>query len=180
MSKYDTWTKVDLRNACKAAGIKYGNMTNETMRAALVAHYAVPAETLTPEDKAADAFTAAEKAASVEAPAETVVTTPAAEDVSEQRSDDAPTAPVEAAAPAAAEKPAKPKRAAKPAAALDQRNGVTRPAAGNKCAQVWTACEALKAQDTKLTFDALRPLVPAHIADATVRTQWSRYRKYNA
>ncbi|MFL6600177.1 MAG: hypothetical protein ACJ8R9_02505 [Steroidobacteraceae bacterium] len=171
MSKYDTWGKVDLRNACKAAGISYTNMTNATMRQALVAHYAT--------------------ATQVEAPAEpeAVVTAPAAPEVLEQRTDDAPAAPepaadpvpAEDAAPAAAEKPAEPvKEPKKPAAPKDSRNGVSRPAAGNKCAQVWAALDALKAQGTEITFATLRPTINAEIADATVRTQWSRWRKYHA
>lgn len=160
MSKYDTWAKVDLRNACKAAGIKgWGKLTNGGMRDALVAHYAVPqVETLTAEDKAADAFTAAEKAASVEAPA----------------------APVEAAAPAA-EKPAKPKKAAKPAApkvALDQRNGVTRPRVGSICANIWDACDAILAADQKITFAGLKEKLPK-VNDSTIRTQAQRHRTYH-
>jgi hypothetical protein len=34
---YATMTKDELRNACKAAGIAYGKLTNDAMRAALVA-----------------------------------------------------------------------------------------------------------------------------------------------
>ncbi len=156
MSKYDTWGKADLRNACKAAGIKYTNMTNETMRQALVAHYATDAQ----------------------------VEAPAAPEVLEQRTDDVPvvTTPPADAAPAAepVAEPTKPKEPKKPAAPKDQRNGQTRPVAGNKCSQVWQALDALKAQGTEITFAALRPTINAEIADATVRTQWSRWRKYHA
>jgi hypothetical protein len=142
-------------------------MTNETMRAALIAKELV------------DSVTPAPAAAPVEAPA--------APEVLEQRTDDVPVvttpstdpAPAEAAAPAVAE-PAKPKEPKKPAAPKDQRNGQTRPVAGNKCSQVWQALDALKAQGTEITFAALRPTVNAEIADATVRTQWSRWRKYHA
>jgi hypothetical protein len=107
-----------------------------------------------------------------------------AEEVSEQRTDDAPAvdpAPAAVPAPAAADKLAKEPKAPKaPAAPKDSRNGVTRPATGNKCAAVWDACDALKAEGKDLTFVALRPIVDSKIADATVRTQWSRFRKYNA
>jgi len=171
MSKYDTWSKVDLRNACKAAGISYTNMTNATMRQALVAHYAT----------------------------DTQVETPAVPEVLEQRADDVPVvttpptdpAPAEVdplgisaglraiqdSAPAVAAKPAKPKA---PRAPKDQRGGVTRPSADGKCGQVWSACDALKEEGKELTFDALRLLVPAETSDATIRTQRQRHRKFHA
>jgi hypothetical protein len=185
-----TYTKADLalvsgmkknrlREGCKAAGIKgYGNMNNDQMREALQQHIeanmAAPAAVVLAD--------ADNNGAGAKLLTETVVTEPdtiaAAEHALENDYDKfvgslvttgEPPAP--AAEPVA--EPAKPKT-------VDARNGVTRPIAGNKCAQVWAACEALLAQDVVITFAALRPLVAADIADATVRTQWTRFRKYRA
>lgn len=85
MSTYETMGKAELRNACKAAGIKYSNMTNETMRTALNKHEANNAPT---------------QVQSVQQPAvsaEPVVTTPPAAE--------APTAPAPAEQPKAAPVP---------------------------------------------------------------------------
>lgn len=103
-------------------------------------------------------------------PAEPVVTTQAVDP-----------APAEAAAPAVAELEApKPAMESKvPRAPRDQRNGITRPAAG-KCREVWDTLDALKAEGRELTFEVLRAAVDSKIADATIRTQRHRWKQYSA
>jgi hypothetical protein len=96
-----------------------------------------------------------------DAPADRVVTTPAADP-----------APAEAAALAVAEaeapEPAKEPKA--PRVPRDQRNGITRPAEG-KCRAVWNVLDGLSSEGREITFKELRGLVGSEVADATVRTQ---------
>jgi len=61
----------------------------------------------------------------------------------------------------------------------DHRNGITRPGPG-KCLDVWTHLDALRASGEKVTFEALRLRIDPSTAAATLRTQWARWRKYNA
>ena len=99
------------------------------------------------------------------------------EQVSEQRTNDAPVTPEPTPAEADASAPAeKPKKAAAP---KDRRNGITRPGEG-KCLAVWPALDAVKADAEEQTFEALRLAVDSKIADATIRTQRQRWRQYNA
>jgi hypothetical protein len=100
------------------------------------------------------------------------------EEVSENRTDDAPVAAAAEPAPAEASAPAETPK--KPAAPKDQRNGITRPTVGNKCTAVWDALDALKEDGKEITFDALRAAVDTKIADATIRTQRQRWKQYNA
>jgi hypothetical protein len=109
--------------------------------------------------------------------AKTIKTADAAPAAPEQaQSVDAPDAPTEPVVPAAPAEPFKQPKA--PCAPKDQRNGVTRPGLG-KCLDVWTHLDALKAASEKLTFEALRLRIDPSTADATLRTQWTRWRKYN-
>jgi outer membrane biosynthesis protein TonB len=134
----ENMTKDQLRKACKDAGIKYGSMSNLQMRDALKA--AQPPET--------------------PAPAEPMVTTPAAD-------------------PAPAEKPAEaPKPKAAPAAKQPQRNGVTQPKAGSICASIWNACAELKADGKEMSFAALKEKLPK-VNDATLRTQRQRFNTFH-
>lgn len=68
----------------------------------------------------------------------------------------------------------------KPKASRDQRDGISRPSADNKCGQVWAALDALKAEGKDLTFEALRLTIDTKIADATIRTQRQRWKQDHA
>ena len=105
-----------------------------------------------------------------DAPAEPVVTTPAADP-----------APAEATAPAVTEteapKPMKEPKAV-PAPKAEQRNGISKPTRGLTL-DVWNACDALKAEGKDTTFEALKEKLPNHNA-ATIRTQRQRHKTFNA
>jgi hypothetical protein len=160
MTTFNTLNKTEARAACKKAGIKYTNMTVADMRLALElhAHANRPTET-----------------AVVGGTEEPIIEAASVEEVSEQRTDDAPAAPVEAPA---AEPVAEPKKPKAPAAPKDQRNGITRPGKG-KCLDVWITLDSMKAQGVEITFALLRAAIPEHIADATLRTQRQRWKTYN-
>jgi hypothetical protein len=117
----------------------------------------------------------------VDAPtAEPVVTTVEPEVISEQRTDDAPAAPepVEAVVTAEPAVPEAPKPA-KVAAPKDQRNNITRPGKG-KCLDVWVTLDSMRAQGVEITFALLRAAIPEDIADATLRTQRQRWKKFHS
>jgi predicted component of type VI protein secretion system len=149
-SKYDQMGKNELRAACKAAGIAYGKLNNDGMRAALAAK---DAELGIPET-----------VGQTEAP---VASEPAAPVVSEEKPAEEPAAaPVEQAPaePTPAEQIEKTMNEAISLQARglvgsvrgktagmkiekdrEERNGVKRPSAGGLCRQIWDALDAIKA-----------------------------------
>lgn len=74
---------------------------------------------------------------------------------------------------------AKAKADAKAAAKLPSANGVTRPKADTITGKAWTVFDALSAETGKpaVIADALKRA--SDIADATVRTQYARWRKFH-
>jgi len=62
----------------------------------------------------------------------------------------------------------------------ENRNDVTRPAAGTLCAKVWDALDSLKTDGKEITFDAVRELAGKEMTDATIRTQRQRWNKFTA
>jgi hypothetical protein len=81
-------------------------------------------------------------------------------------------------------KTSKSKKEAAPAAAAavtrENKNGITRPADGTLCAKVWGVLDKLHAKGEPATpTPALEALKDKKVAEATVRTQYSRWRKFN-
>lgn len=76
-------------------------------------------------------------------------------------------------------KPAAKKATGRPAA-TEHQNGIPRPGADTLCAKVWEVLDKLHAKGEPATpvpvFEALKG---EKIADATVRTQYGRWRKFN-
>lgn len=176
MSTYDMG-KAELRNACKTAGIKYSNMTNETMRKALQKHIeanmakAAPVEATAPEavvtpPPAVESAPAAEPAAPLCAVCDHI------EELHKLSSSTHPFTP-KPAAPAPAEKP---KAEATP---KDARNGVTMPRSASLCLMVWQTLDKLRAEGKATPANALVLLKDAGMAEATVRTQYARWRKFH-
>ena len=81
----------------------------------------------------------------------------------------------------------KPKKATKPKAepkatvAKDTQNGIARPSAGTQTGKVWEICDRLSNSIGQPT--ARKPVMEegraAGINDATIATQYSRWRRYN-
>jgi hypothetical protein len=72
----------------------------------------------------------------------------------------------------AAKKTAEPKVKASEAVS---KNGITQPCEGNKCHQVWTAISAAK----EYSFEEIRKSLDKGISDSTIKTQRSRWLKFN-
>lgn len=77
------------------------------------------------------------------------------------------------AAKKAAKKKAAPK-APKAKAAVDQKNGITRPATGTLTRRVWDIADSVKNR-----ADVMAKATAEGIADATVATQYQKWRIYN-
>lgn len=91
-------------------------------------------------------------------------------------------APKPKAAPAAAAPKEKPAKAEKPAPApKDEKNGVTRPKAGTATGNVWAIADDLSAKLKRpaTRAEVMEKAVEAQINEATVATQYQRWRVYN-
>lgn len=146
-SKYDSMGKNELRAACKAAGIPYGKLNNDGMRAALAS-----------ADKLKQTVNeiAAEKASVQEAPADTLVTgftenaegtpdgTATVTETTESVDTGAPAEPVVNAPAVAGPKGGK-TAGMKIEKDREEKNGVKRPSVGGMCRAVWDALDAILA-----------------------------------
>ncbi len=153
MSKFNEMGKVELRAACKEAGIKnYGKMNNDGMRDALNAHYAEPVQ---------------EQAAQTEA--EAVVTEVAAEEAVQESAPDAKgnmwlqllgagageTKKQEERAPASAKSTSTGLKIEKD---REERNGIKKPSVGGTCRAVWDAMDAMVASGKNPTAKDVKAL----------------------
>lgn len=141
MSNFDEMGKVELRAACKEAGIKnYGKMNNDGMREALKAHYAEPVqeeqaaqtepETVVTEDEAAAEETVQNSAPSgLAAMVQQMIGAKAEKQVER-------TAPASAKSTSTGLKIEKNR---------EERNGIKRPSVGGTCRAVWDAMDAMVA-----------------------------------
>ncbi|HEY6923691.1 MAG TPA: hypothetical protein VI653_09495 [Steroidobacteraceae bacterium] len=173
MINYDAMSKAELRNACKAAGIKYSNMTNETMREALTK---ADAERVHAADRPSEpAVAVVTEQPTIIAP--TTESSPAVDALENDFSNFVESLPATSAEPAVTT-PASEKPKAAPAPKAEQRNGVSKPTRGLTL-DVWNACDSLKAEGKELTFEALKEKLPNHNA-ATIRTQRQRHKTYHA
>ena len=134
MINFNEMGKVELRQACKDAGIKnYGKMNNGGMRAALEAHYA-------------DAKGAEEAPVSIPSGLSTMVQQMmgANQKKKEERS-----------APAAAKRASSGLRIEK---AREERNGIKKPSVGGQCRAVWDALDDMVAAGTQPTAKQVKAL----------------------
>lgn len=61
----------------------------------------------------------------------------------------------------------------------DQKNGITRPAAGTMTGQIWDIADKLAAKGPVVRADVMEAAVAKDIAEATVATQFQRWRIYH-
>lgn len=157
MSNFDEMGKVELRAACKEAGIKYyGKMNNDGMREALKAHYAEPVQD--------------EQTAQTEP--EAVVTEPEAS-AEEAEQSSAPSAmgrmwlqllgagrgetkKQEERAPASAKSTSTGLKIEKN---REERNGIKRPSVGGTCRAVWDAMDEMVASGKNPSAKDVKALV---------------------
>lgn len=164
MSKYTedfaAMGKVELRAACKAAGITYGKLDNAGMRAALEA-FAVKKDADQGIARTSNGPRPVAAAAVKTAPVETPVVSSGPREVI--------TGTV-----------VKPK-SLKIEKVRDSSNGVTRPSAGSICRAIWDALDSQrKSLKTIPTFENLRELMKANSwSKNTAMTQYQRWKQFN-
>ena len=131
MTNFNDLGKVELRQACKEAGIKnYGKMNNDGMRAALEAHYADAkgAEEVAPE---AVVTQEAQEEAPVSAPSGLAKMVQQMMGANQKKEE-------ERSAPAAAKRTSSGLKIEK---AREERNGIKKPSVGGQCRAVWDALD---------------------------------------
>lgn len=144
MINFNEMGKVELRQACKEAGIKnYGKMNNDGMRAALEAHYA---EAKGAEEAAPEAVVTEEAPVSASSGLATLIQQMigANEKKEEERS-----------APAAAKRTSSGLKIEK---AREERNGIKKPSVGGQCRAVWDALDDMVAAGTQPTAKQVKAL----------------------
>lgn len=139
MANFNEMGKVELRQACKEAGIKnYGKMNNDGMRAALEAHYAESVQEQAvaqtePETVVTEAEAAAEQAIENSAPSGLAAMVQQIIGVKPEKQEER-TAPASAKSTSTGLKIEKNR---------EERNGIKRPSVGGTCRAVWDAMDAM-------------------------------------
>lgn len=144
MINFNEMGKVELRQACKEAGIKnYGKMNNGGMRVALEAHYA-------------DAKEVEESVVTEEVREEAPVSAPSGLATMVQQMVGAnQKKEEERSAPAAAKRTSSGLKIEK---AREERNGIKKPSVGGQCRAVWDALDDMVAAGTQPTAKQVKAL----------------------
>lgn len=148
MANFNEMGKVELRQACKEAGIKnYGKMNNDGMRAALEAHYA---DTKGAEEAAPEAVVIeeAQEEALVSAPSGLAMMVQQMMGANQKKEE-------EHSAPAAAKRTSSGLKIEK---AREERNGIKKPSVGGQCRAVWDALDDMEAAGTQPTAKQVKAL----------------------
>lgn len=166
-SKFDVMGKEALRAACREAGISYGKLNNDGMRAALVVHYATSEETAEQVEAEVEEAAPARPSifasllnpqavpASMQAQATTVVRDGKRVEVGAAKPKSEPRARTEK--PAAPAVPRVSRKGYTIQKEREERNGVKRPSEGTVCGNVWAEFDKnpeIKAGDLAALADA--------------------------
>lgn len=166
-SKFDAMGKEALRAACREAGIPYGKLNNDGMRAALVAHYATSEETAEQVEAEVEEAAPARPSifasllnpqavpASMQAQATTVVRDGKRVEVGAAKPKSEPRARTEK--PAAPAVPRVSRKGYTIQKEREERNGVKRPSEGTVCGNVWAEFDKnpeIKARELAALADA--------------------------
>ncbi len=158
---FNSMGKAELRNACKAAGIAYGKLNNDGMRAALAAVYSEPvAPEVTVESAQEDV-----KPELAQAPQEQVIETP-----------QVAAGPVREVTVGTVVAP----KSLKIEKGRDESNGVRRPSTGSICRAIWDALDAHRAKHNATpSFENVRDLMKANSwSRNTAFTQFQRWKQF--
>lgn len=144
MFNFNEMGKVELRQACKEAGIKnYGKMNNDGMRAALEAHYADAKEV---EESVVTEEVREEAPVSAPSGLATMVQQMVGADQKKEE---------ERCAPAAAKRTSSGLKIEK---AREERNGIKKPSVGGQCRAVWDALDDMVTAGTQPTAKQVKAL----------------------
>lgn len=185
-SKFDAMGKEALRAACREAGISYGKLNNDGMRAALVAHYA-KSEEVAEQVEAEEEEVAPTRPsmfalllnpqpvpASMQAQATTVVRDGKRVEAGAAKPKSEPRARTEK--PAAPAVPRVSRKGYKIQKEREERNGVKRPSEGTVCGAVWAEFD----KNPEIKAGELADLADAHGWNRTnVSCEFYAWRKFN-
>jgi len=165
MINFNELGKVELRQACKEAGIKnYGKMNNDGMRAALEAHSK-------PVQEQVEAVVT--KVVQEEAP----VSTPSGLATMVQQMGANQKKEEERSAPAAAKRTSSGLKIEK---AREERNGIKKPSVGGQCRAVWDALDDMVAAGTQPTAKHVKALAEERGWNANnASIEFYQWRKFN-
>lgn len=170
MINFNEMGKVELRQACKEAGIKnYGKMNNDGMRAALEAHYA---EAKGAEEAAPEAVVTEEvqEEAPVSAPSGLAAMVQQMIGANEKKEE-------ERSAPTAAKRTSSGLKIEKD---REERNGIKRPSVGGTCRAVWDALDAAVAEGKTPSAKDVKAMAEANgwnLNNASI--EFYQWRKFN-
>jgi biotin carboxyl carrier protein len=158
-TNFDAMGKVELRAACKAAGVVYGKLNNDGMRAALKAKQSAMGIPATVKQTEAPVKPAAPAPAPAPAPA-------------------AKPAPVAAPAAPSAKRTSAGVKVEK---GRDEQNGVKRPSAGTICRDIWDALDKVRAEskDTPSFADVHKLREARNWQKNTAVTQYQRWKQFH-
>lgn len=167
MFNFNEMGKVELRQACKEAGIKnYGKMNNDGMRAALEAHYAdvkgsAPEVVVTEEVR---------EESPVSAPSGLTTMVQQMMGANQKKEE-------ERSAPAAAKRTSSGLKIEK---AREERNGIKKPSVGGQCRAVWDALDDMVAVGTQPTAKQVKALAEERGWNANnASIEFYQWRKFN-
>lgn len=184
MNKFTTETlaqlnKGQLRELCRDNGIGYNGMNNDGMREALLL---VPGSEVVVEVTSDTVVSTELQTAPLPTDVAIVVVQPDAKPlvlgtVTVEPAREPRVLPTLAVLPNTDMPVAKPAKERKIQANRPEQNGVKRPSAGTKCAQIWDWCDEVHNAGDKVTAKELKSALPA--LDATTCTvQFYRWRKF--
>lgn len=177
MSKFDTMGKEELRKACREAGISYGKLNNDGMRAALKAKEEEAAPAAAHTEETANVVT--QEAPAAEAPAAEASETSAPSGLAAmvRQMTGANTKKEEERAPAVAKRTSNGLKIEKD---REERNGVKRPSVGGMCRAVWDALDAAVAEGKTPTAKDVKALAEANGWNPNnASIEFYQWRKFN-
>lgn len=170
MSKFDSMGKEDLRAACRQAGISYGKLNNDGMRAALKAKYEAPVEETKTDEPAAEAVVTEEAPVAEQKPNPLATMVQQMMGANEKKEE-------ERTAPAAAKRTSSGLKIEKD---REEKNGVKRPSVGGMCRAVWDALDAAVAEGKTPSAKDVKALAEANgwnVNNASI--EFYQWRKFN-
>lgn len=169
MSKFANMGKEELRAACRTAGISYGKLNNDGMRAALEAMTAH-------NDKVVkQPVTIVAAKSLLDLAADEAAKTPVVTNIG-------PVTAIETGAASELKVRKAAKKAPKERKVRAAANGVTKPSSGTICGQIWDALDAKRTalEGVTPTFEHLRELAKAYgWQKNTAMTQYQRWKQFN-
>ena len=177
MDKFDAMGKEELRAACREAGISYGKLNNDGMRAALRAKAAPVVEAPAEIDPTSDNQMREDEVATDEEAVQTPASNGLLGSMVQQMMGAHDKGEEKRATPAAAKRATSGLKIEKD---REERNGVKRPSVGGMCRAVWDALDAMVAAGKSPTAKDVKALAEEKKWNANnASIEFYQWRKFN-